>query len=170
MRVPRALLLLTSLATSTGAAAAAAQDARPVDGALPRAIDAGPARIAAGVLGRLDSAWNAASGTRFAAEFTDDADVININGTHFRGRADIGARMQAILDTRFKGSTHRARTLELARSLADGMIIVVSSAVIAVPAGPLAPEAKSRQTFILVNTGQAWQIRHWHNTPLRDER
>lgn len=130
-------------------------------------VEPAAARIASSILERLDSAWNAGNGARFAAEFTDDADVINVSGDHFRTRSDIATQMQSIFGTVFRGSTHRSRTLELARYLADGIIIVVSSSVIDVPAGPLAPLATSRQTFIVVDRQGMWQIRHWHNTPIR---
>ena len=120
-----------------------------------------PTPVAAEVLGRLDAAWNAADGKRFAAEFTVETDVINIFGTHYRTRSDVAERMQVMLDTAFKGSVHRTRTLEAARYLAADLILVLSSAEISRPS---APDAKSRQTFILIRTAQGWQIRHWHNT------
>ena len=132
-----------------------------------RLIDTAAAGIASPILTRLDSAWNAGDGVRFAAEFTNDSDVINVSGTHLRGRSDIASQMQSIFNTVFKSSVHRSRTLELARYLADSIIIVVSSSVIDVPAGPLAPQATSRQTFIVMNKDRIWQIQHWHNTPIR---
>lgn len=130
-------------------------------------VDTAAARIATPILERLDAAWTAGDAARFAAEFSDDADVINVSGDHFHTRADIAKQTQAIFSTVFKGSTHRSRTLELARYLGDGMIIVVSSSVIDVPAGPVAPLATSRQTFIIRERAGVWQIRHWHNTPIR---
>jgi len=132
-----------------------------------RLIDTAAARIASPIITRLDSAWNTGDGVRFAAEFTNDSDVINVSGTHLHGRADIASQLQSIFSTVFKGSVHRSRTLEMARYLADSLIIVLSSSVIDVPTGPLAPQARSRQTFIVVNNGRIWQIQHWHNTPIR---
>jgi len=125
--------------------------------------------IASDVLKRLDAAWNQADGAKFAAEFSEDADVINIFGTHIRTRAEMAKRMQSIFNTIFKGSTHRARNLEIARYLAPDTIIVLSSTRVEVPTGPLAPEERNRQTFILVENGDAWQIRHWHNTSIRQQ-
>jgi uncharacterized protein (TIGR02246 family) len=133
--------------------------AAPVDAAV----------AASQVLKRLDSAWNAADGARFAAEFSEDADVINIFGAHFSGRADIAKRMQSIFETVFKGSTHRSRKLEMARYLSQDAIIALSSSGVAVSAGPLAPETRNRRTFILTKSGDAWRIRHWHNTTIRDQ-
>lgn len=121
--------------------------------------------IASGVLDRLNAAWNAADGAAFAAQFTADADVINIFGEPYRG-AELAARMQFIFDGIFKGSRHVGRELEIARYLAPDTILVVSSARIAVPAGPMSPEARNRQTLILMRQGEEWRIRHWHNTPV----
>jgi len=69
--------------------------------------------IAAPILDRLDAAWDAADGARFAAEFTDEADVINIFGEPYKGRADLARRMQFIFDELFKGSRHAGRELEM---------------------------------------------------------
>lgn len=130
-------------------------------------VTAAPAEAAAAVLGRLDAAWDARDGARFAAEFTEDADVININGSHFQGRADLARQMQFIFNTRFKGGRHAERRLELARRLSPDLLLVVSSSAIAIPS---APQVRSRQTFLLQHGGGTWRIRHWHNTPLREAR
>jgi uncharacterized protein (TIGR02246 family) len=136
-----------------------------------RATDAPGQREAAAlvspILARLDAAWNAADGAAFAAEFTDDAEVINIFGGRLRGRPDIASRMQNILSTIFKGSRHRSRSLEVARFLTDGIVLAVSSAIVDVPAGPQAPVTQSRQSFVLENRSGVWRISHWHNTVIR---
>lgn len=158
------IIVLAVLAVGAGAPGQTpAGDQKPPD-------QNGTAAVATAVLTRLDRAWNAGDGDAFAAEFTVDTDVININGTHFRGRPALAKQMRSIFETVFKGSTHRSRNLELARHLDDDVILAVSSAEIDVPAGPLAPQARSRQTLVLVRAGDGWQIRHWHNTPIRPER
>lgn len=130
-------------------------------------IESAAAQAAAPVLDRLNAAWDAGDGAAFAAQFTVDADVINIFGEHFRGGSDLVRRMQFIFDGIFKGSRHVERNLEIARHLDEGTILVVTSSLIAVPQGPLAPETRNRQTFILVDDGGVWRIRHWHNTTIR---
>jgi hypothetical protein len=45
-----------------------------------------PQQIASQILDRLDAAWTAGDGAAFAAEFTDDADVVNIFGAFPRSR------------------------------------------------------------------------------------
>jgi uncharacterized protein (TIGR02246 family) len=124
-------------------------------------------QIASQVLGRLDAAWNAADGRAFAAEFAADADLINLFGGYYHGRPDIGTRMQSIFDTIFKGSRHRERILELSHFISDDALLVVSSAHVDVPAGPMAPELHSRQTFLLRPEDGVWRIAHWHNTLIK---
>jgi uncharacterized protein (TIGR02246 family) len=125
-------------------------------------------QIASQVLGRLDAAWNAADGKAFAAEFTADADLINLFGGYFHGRPDVATRMQSIFDTIFTGSRHRQRTLEIAYLVSDDALLVVSSASVDVPHGPMAPEMPSRQTFLLRPEDGVWRIAHWHNTLIRE--
>ncbi len=142
--------------------------AQPTGGDGPAvSVEADATAIATPVLDRLNAAWDAGDGAGFAAQFTADADVINIFGEHFRGGPDLVRRMQFIFDGIFKGSRHVERNLEIARHLDEATILVVTSSLIAVPQGPLAPETRNRQTFVLVRGGADWRIRHWHNTTIR---
>ncbi len=140
--------------------------AQPAAGVEASSIEPAAAQIAEPLMNRLDAAWTAGDGARFAAEFTADADVINIFGQRYRGGSDLVERMQLIFDGIFKGSRHVSRTLEIARHLDADTVLAVTSSVIAVPAGPMAPETRNRQTFLLVRDGEAWRIRHWHNTTI----
>jgi uncharacterized protein (TIGR02246 family) len=126
-----------------------------------------PHRVAAAVLARLDAAWNLASGAEFAAAFAEDAQVVNVFGARIEGRAALADRMQFIFDGIFRGSTHRARTLEYTTEVTDGVVLAVSLAEVDVPTGPLAPMAISRQSLLVVRTAGGWPIVHWHNTPVR---
>lgn len=121
-------------------------------------------QIASNILARLDRAWNAADGPMFAAEFTEAADVVNLFGAHIHGRAAVAERTQFIFGTIFKGSEHRHRQLELARFLADGVVLAISSAIVGVPGGPLEPELHTRQTCILLQEHNVWRICAWQNT------
>ena len=161
--VMRALLLIALAVVLTGCAS---RSQRPP---ISSGASGEAAVVASEVLGRLDSAWNVADGAQFAAEFSEDADVVNIFGAHFSGRSNLAKRMQSIFDTIFKGSTHQSRNLEMARYLSEDTILVLSSSVVAVPGGPLAPQTRNRQTFILTKNGARWYIRHWHNTTIRDQ-
>lgn len=132
-------------------------------------VGSDPRTIASELLERLDHAWTAGDGAAFASEFSEDADIINIFGGHFHGRAAIAERMQAIFDTIFKGSVHRSRTLESVRELSADILVAVSSARVDVPSGPQAPQIVNRQTVVLLREHGEWKIIHWHNTPIRDQ-
>jgi uncharacterized protein (TIGR02246 family) len=159
--------LAYTLLAVAGVTTAACTRSAPTGPTVP-VVPVDAAVVASEVLQRLDNAWNAADSTRFAAEFSDDADLINIFGAHFSGRAEIEKRIHNIFDTIYKGSTHRSRRLESARYMSPDTILALSSNEIAVPAGPLAPVSKNRQTFILTKSGNTWRIRHWHNTAIRE--
>ena len=135
-------------------------------GEVQAVVENDAAQAALPVLDRLNAAWDAGDGAAFAAQFTADADVINIFGERYRGGPDLVRRMQFIFDGIFRGSKHLERNLEIARAIGDGTILVVTSSVIDVPQGPLAPQTRNRQTFILVLDDGAWRIRHWHNTTI----
>lgn len=161
----RSLSLCLAVALMTPAASGQALAREP-----DATVEAGVQQTVARVLDRLDAAWDAMDGRRFAGEFTDDADVINVNGSRFSGRADLARQMQFLFDGRFRGSRHGERVIELTRELAPGLILTVSSARIVMPAGAPTAEMRSRQSFILQKSGEAWLIRHWHNTPIREVR
>ncbi len=161
---PLAYALLAMVAFT---AAGCSRPAPPALNAPTVPLDA--AVVASDVLQPLDDAWNAADSARFAAEFSDDADLINIFGTHFNGRAEIENWIRSIFDTIYKGSTRHSRSLEMTRYLNSDAILDLSSNNIAVPTGPRAPVSRNRQTFILSKSNNTWRIRHWHNTAIRDQ-
>ena len=140
--------------------------AQPAPSTQTAVVDEQAAIIVNPVVDRLDHAWDAGDGRAFAGEFTGDADVINIFGEAFKGGEPLVQRMQLIFDGIFKGSRHSDRKLEIARYLAPDTILAVTSSHVLVPAGPMSPETRNRQTLILVRDGDAWRIRHWHNTTL----
>jgi uncharacterized protein (TIGR02246 family) len=55
------------------------------------------------ILHRIIDAWNASDGAAFAAPFTASADFVVWEGTHLKGRAEIAAFAQRILDTVMAG-------------------------------------------------------------------
>ena len=68
----------------------------------------------------LESAWNAADGSGFAAAFAEDADFVNVMGHHAHGRDEIAAGHDAILATIYQGSRNRL-TVEQLRPLGGSL-------------------------------------------------
>ena len=111
---------------------------------------------------RLAWAWNRADGAAFGAEFTDDADFVDVRGSYHHGRLAIAEGHQAIFDTIYRDSTVRYR-VEAARPLAGGAIVAVVDAVLDVPGGPLAGRLRSRLTATFVAQDDRWAITAFHN-------
>ena len=123
--------------------------------------------VAAGLIGRLQRAWNEADGRAFGEPFTADAHFVDIRGEHHRGREAIAAGHQAIFDSIYEGSTDYELTG--ARELSDGVILVT-------PQGPqgsigaLADEHSAVQTSVLVRGDQGREIAGFHNTLVGPQR
>jgi uncharacterized protein (TIGR02246 family) len=123
--------------------------------------------IVESILGRLARAWNAADGSAWGAEFTDDADFVNVFGAQMRGRGEIEQRHQYLFDALFKGSTVVDFPVADARLLAPNVILAHSTAVVRIPAGPMAGEHSSRQTVVLLQEeSRTWRIAAVHNTSI----
>jgi uncharacterized protein (TIGR02246 family) len=70
-----------------------------------------------GLLAEVQAAWNAHDMARFAANFADDADFVNVRGLWWRGRDEIEERHAASHASRFRES-RMANRLEEAREIA----------------------------------------------------
>ena len=121
------------------------------------------AAVAVATFERLEEAWNRADGAAFGAEFTDDADFVNIRGAHHRGRFDIAKGHQAIFDTIYAGSAVRY-AVESARLVDADCIVAVCGAILDAPAGPLAGRNRSRLTATFIDDDGRWAVTAFHNT------
>lgn len=72
------------------------------------------------LVAEVQAAWNAHDMVRFAANFADDADFVNVRGMWWRGRAEIEERHTASHASRFRDS-RMANRLEEAREIAPGV-------------------------------------------------
>ena len=119
-------------------------------------------RIATELADHLESAWNAADGERYGAEFTADASFVDIRGDHHRSRVAIARGHDAILAGIYRGSTVDV-TVTSATVVGD---VVVAHAAIAMqaPDSPLPPNDGTTASFIAVNDGGTWRIAAFHNT------
>jgi len=120
--------------------------------------------VAAAIAARLEATWNSADAAGFAAEFTPDADFVNVRGDYGSGRGAIEAAHAHIWSTIYAGSTIRY-SVSRCRQLVPGVLIVHLDAHLQVPAGPLAGEIHAIPSLVLVQAGDRWQIAAFHNTP-----
>jgi uncharacterized protein (TIGR02246 family) len=119
--------------------------------------------VAGDFFARIEKAWNAADGAAFAEPFAADASFVDIRGQAHDGATAIAAGHQAIFDSIYQGSTVQY-DLDLARLIADSVILTRASATLTVPGGPLAGTHHSRLTTVLQHSGSGWVAVSFHNT------
>ena len=123
-----------------------------------------PRQPAAAFFAAVESAWNAADGERYGAQFADVTDFVNIRGEHHHGNGSyIGAAHQGIFDTIYRGSTVRYAVDE-ARLVAPGVVVAHATSTLDAPSGPLFGTHNSKMTVVLVEEGGRWQATAFHNT------
>ena len=116
------------------------------------------------VVEALERAWNDADGGAFAAAFTDDADFIDIRGSHHRGRQEIGDGHQAIFDSIYKESNVRYSVVS-ATPVGDRAVLGIVAATLNAPGGPLQGVHDSRISVVVVDdAATGWKVRSFHNT------
>jgi uncharacterized protein (TIGR02246 family) len=128
-----------------------------------------PTAIAAALLEQLEVAWNDANGAALGEAFLDDAEFVDIRGSHHRGRIAIGQGHQAIFGSIYAGSTVRY-DLDVAHLISPGCLLAVATATLDAPAGPLQGINQSRLTVTIAEHGQGWAIAGFHNTLVAKER
>jgi uncharacterized protein (TIGR02246 family) len=118
---------------------------------------------AVAIAARLQRAWNEGDGAAFAAEFTTNADFVNVRGDYASGREAIAGGHAHILSTIYAGSTLRYAVARV-RDLAPGAVLVHLDAHLTVPSGPLAGEIDAIPSLVLVEEAGSWKIAAFHNT------
>jgi uncharacterized protein (TIGR02246 family) len=126
-----------------------------------------PEEVASTIDDELQAAWNAGDGDAYASHFTEDADLINVFGSHFKGREEIVALMRRVFSTIFRNST-TTHTLESAVMLSEEVILAHLSGRLTVPAESGTREMRNRQTFVIVLEEGRWLIRSFQNTGVND--
>jgi uncharacterized protein (TIGR02246 family) len=117
---------------------------------------------------QLMQAWNRGSGSGLAGLFTEDGHLIGFDGTHLRGRQEIGPFHQRLLDRWLKGS-------RLVGEITDARFLGPDVAVLHAVGGTVlrgkrrpAPERDSIQTLVAVRpAGGDWRLAAFQNTRLR---
>ena len=115
------------------------------------------------LVGRLEAAWNAADPDAFAAEFTPDADFVNVRGDYHSGRDAVAHGHEAIWKTIYAGSAIRYSLTRL-REPAPGVLLAHLDALLHVPTGPFAGAIRAIPSLVLVREAGAWRIACFHNT------
>ena len=124
---------------------------------------------AEGLVGQLQTAWNAMDGAAFAAPFAEDADFVNILGEHVRGRERVAAGHVGIFRSIYAGSTVDMK-LERVRLLRPDVALAHVHSILDVPQGLLAGRHVARFSMVLTRGARGWEIAAFHNTRMDGER
>jgi uncharacterized protein (TIGR02246 family) len=122
------------------------------------------------ILRAQTDAWNRGDGIAWAKEFTDDGEYVNIRGDILHGRAYIGPRVTASLQSRMKGS-HLSLAIRQFRFLTPDVALVETDYELTGIQGKLpgiAPTAKgvlkTRMKYVAVRRDQHWYFIAAQNT------
>lgn len=112
------------------------------------------------------SAWSTHDAKRYAALFTDDADVVNVLGWHWKGRAVLEqklARAFALVFAQSQLSVHDVGVRFLKPDVAIAHVPWTMTGAMS-PAGGATPPQRGLQTQTLVKQHGRWRIAAFQNT------
>jgi uncharacterized protein (TIGR02246 family) len=114
----------------------------------------------------LEAAWNAGDSCGFAAVFAEDADFINVIGTHRHGRAEIEAGRRQVFDSIYKDGRikYAVETIRFIRP--DAAVALVRTRLTL-----RGDETITMQTtMMLAKADGNWQIVVYQNTAIAEAR
>lgn len=119
------------------------------------------------VVSAVVEAWNRHDMQAYAAQFTEDADFVNVIGMHFRGRPKIESVHVDLHRTIFKNSILRAVNTTV-RSVNDQVALAhvawEMTGAEGLPGWNVPELRKGMMSLVLVRTGDRWLITAAHNT------
>lgn len=119
------------------------------------------------VLKSLTDAWNNHDMTRYAAQFADDADFVNVFGMHWHGRDAIEAQHVAIHRSIFRNSSVRVEQSSI-RPLAPGVMLAHLNWEMRgheiPPGAPFSEIRHGLMTAVFVEQQGQWLIAALHNS------
>jgi uncharacterized protein (TIGR02246 family) len=122
----------------------------------------------ANIVAALADSWNRHDMAMYAAQFTKDADFVNVIGMHWRGRGEIETRHADVHRTIFRNSTLRTLDYSL-RLLSPGIVLTHINWEMSGHENP--PGANFAHgvrhgviTGVFVEQGGRWLIAAFHNT------
>src|SRR5215468_8950996 len=112
----------------------------------------------------LLASWNARDAAKFAAPFTDDAEVIGFDGSQMTGQAEIEATLKGIFADHETGAY--VGIIRSVRFLAPEVALLRAvSGVIPAGQSDLNTALNAQQALIAIKHDGAWRITLYQNTP-----
>jgi len=124
----------------------------------------------ANVIAALSDSWNRHDMSTYAAQFTEDADFVNVIVMHWRGRPEIETRHADVHRTIFRNSTLRTQDYSL-RLLKSGVVLAhirwEMTGHESPPGAPFSAEARHGViTGVFVEEEGRWLIAAFQNTDI----
>jgi uncharacterized protein (TIGR02246 family) len=117
------------------------------------------------IIDRQRAAWANADGAAYAAEFTDDGDMITFSGALLHTKARIAKDMQYYFDNYTKGSRLKFEGVQTARRLGAGTVVwITKGCPIRKGATDCTLDSKSIQTYVFQRERGQWKIASFQNT------
>ncbi|GGT14658.1 SgcJ/EcaC family oxidoreductase [Nonomuraea spiralis] len=115
----------------------------------------------------LLATWTAGDAQAFGALFTDDSDYVSYDGTVARGRREHQHNHDQLFRGVLAGSA-LVGDLESVRYLTPDVAVVHGTGSVLMPWRSVLPKRRlSRQTVVVVRTGEGWRIGAIHNGRVR---
>lgn len=117
------------------------------------------------VMREIVATWNRGDGSAYGALFTEDADYIDVTGTHTVGGAAIGSLHQLLFDGPLKGSQlEYGPAAPGVRFLAPDVALVIGGGASRLAGQTDAPaDRTSINTTVLVKRDGRWYVRAFQN-------
>ncbi|WP_019202860.1 SgcJ/EcaC family oxidoreductase [Tsukamurella sp. 1534] len=117
---------------------------------------------------RQTEAWGR-DGAAFAATFTEDADLVDVMGGHYRGRGAIEETMSEGFATFMAGTRQSPPVERTVEFVSPDIAVIVTSGNCVLREGQTRcrPEDLSIQTKTAVRQGGEWLFRTFQNTRIR---
>lgn len=115
---------------------------------------------------RMIGAWNRGDAAGFFADFAEDAMMVELEGTIFRGRAEMIAAQETTFATVMKGSRLVAGEVPFARVVSPGAGVIHHRVGILMPGEELPPPRFSMQLFVMIQQHGRWVVSVLQNARL----
>ncbi|MCO5973841.1 SgcJ/EcaC family oxidoreductase [Actinoallomurus soli] len=115
---------------------------------------------------RMIEGWNRGDASAFLADFADDAELVDFEGTVHKGREEMIAFHQPVFDTVMKGSRFAHGEVVFARIIRPGWGVVHHRMVMAMPGEEEPPPNRIFMQLLVV----VWQNDRWEVAALQNSR
>jgi uncharacterized protein (TIGR02246 family) len=112
----------------------------------------------------LLAAWNAADAEGFAAQFTDNGEVIGFDGSILTPRGEIESELRRIFNDH-KTGTYVGIVRDVTALAADVALLRAVAGVVPAGSADLKPDLNSLQRLTAVRRDGQWRVALYHNTP-----